>query len=103
MGKQPRLVDYPWVVVRIACPTCGRHGRTRLAEKYGAEITLDDLLDRIAWTCPYPRHPPAGQKRRKLHVYSGVWLPDLVHLIPPPPHLPSPRLRLVLRDDDAAA
>ncbi len=60
-----RLVEYPWVVVRLSCRICPRHGRARLArlaERYGAEIELEDMLDRIAWTCPYPRRPEPGRK-----------------------------------------
>jgi hypothetical protein len=43
-----RLVDFPYVLVRLRCDACKRAGSYRLARlavKYGAEILLDDLLD----------------------------------------------------------
>jgi hypothetical protein len=42
-----RLVDYPWVLVRVRCEVCKRAGAYRLARlavKYGAEILFDDLI-----------------------------------------------------------
>ena len=51
-----RLSDFPWVIVRIDCPLCprrkGQYRLARLAEKYGADVQLCDLLDRIALDCP---------------------------------------------------
>jgi hypothetical protein len=41
-----RLVDFPYVLVRLHCDACKRAGSYRLARlavKYGAEILLDDL------------------------------------------------------------
>lgn len=101
-----RLIEFPWVVVRFDCPVCGRAGRSRLvrlAAKYGADITLEDLLDRVAWTCPYPRRPPTGQKRRNLVIYCGIRFTDLANPTPPPPDTPGPRLRLVPSSDGEAA
>jgi hypothetical protein len=50
------LSDFPWVIVRIECPLCphrkGQYRLVRLAEKYGADVQLRDLLDRIAFDCP---------------------------------------------------
>jgi hypothetical protein len=42
-----RLVDFPYVLVRLRCDACKRGGSYRLARlavKYGAEILLDDLI-----------------------------------------------------------
>ncbi|MFG1270814.1 hypothetical protein V5F40_22950 [Xanthobacter sp. DSM 14520] len=99
MEREPvrRILDYPWVVMRIACSVCARSGQTRLArlaEKHGAECSLEELLDRIAWTCPYPRLKP-DQKARKYHVYCGIYLPDLRLPAPRPPDFPGPGIKLV--------
>lgn len=93
-----RLVDYPWVVVRLSCRICPRHGRTRLArlaERYGAEIELEDMLDRIAWTCPYPRRPEPGRKPRKYQPYCGIYLADFDGTPRPPDRPGGAGLRLV--------
>ena len=51
-----RLCDFLWVIVRVDCPLCphrkGQYRLARLAEKFGADIQLCDLLDRIAFDCP---------------------------------------------------
>jgi hypothetical protein len=50
-----RLVDFPYVLVRLRCDTCNRAGAYRLARlavKYGAEILLDDLLVSYRRTAP---------------------------------------------------
>ena len=57
-----RLVSYPYVVLRVSCANCQRAGRwrlARLAEKYGANIPLDELLARLVADCgaKNPRHP----------------------------------------------
>ena len=51
MPRMRRLVDYPFVLVRLRCDACHRAGAFRLARlavKYGAEILLDDLLVRLS-------------------------------------------------------
>lgn len=51
---QPRLVEYPVVVVNVACALCPRRGRyrlARLAERYGANALLVDVLRTIAGGC----------------------------------------------------
>ena len=66
-----RLVDFPYVLVRLRCEVCKRAGAYRLARlavKYGAEILLDDLIVRLSADCPWrdeargscvpPRRPP---------------------------------------------
>jgi hypothetical protein len=56
-----RLADFPWVVVHVDCPLCphrkGRYRLARLAEKYGADIRLCDLIDKIAFDCPWRSQP----------------------------------------------
>lgn len=98
------LADYPYVVVRIECGLCGRRGRyrlARLAERFGADIPLEDLLDRIAGRrCRYPR-PWRVRRVPKLMAVCHIMLPDLVQA-PRPPDLPGGGLRLVASKPDAA-
>jgi hypothetical protein len=57
-----RLVDFPYVLVRLRCDACKRAGSYRLARlavKYGAEIFLDDLIVRLSADCPW-RDDPRG-------------------------------------------
>jgi hypothetical protein len=57
-----RLVDFPYVLVRLRCDACKRAGSYRLARlavKFGAEILLDDLLVRLSADCPW-RDDPRG-------------------------------------------
>lgn len=56
------LSSYPYVCVRLACRRCSRRGSyrlARLADKYGAEIRMADLLAHLAGDCALwsPRHP----------------------------------------------
>src|SRR5947209_2405538 len=80
------LASFPYVVVRIGCDACKRIGSyrlARLAAKYGAEIRMDDLLDRLAGDCPdwRPRHPyRPGCKARFVDLYQEP---------PRPPDLPA--------------
>ena len=100
-GRMERLLDYPFVLVRFACVLCSRRGQARLArlaERHGAEITLEELLDRVAWTCPYPR-PRPGQKLRKYQPFCGIMLPDLQGPGRPPPDLPRRALHVVAGKD----
>jgi len=88
-----RLRDYPYVVVRFACRDCPRIGRYRLAvlaEKFGADAAIADVLEAISAACPRTRekHP-----NRRCQAY----LPDLVDS--PPPDLPTAagrRFRLIV-------
>ena len=106
-----RLSSFPWIVVRIACRSCRRHGSyrlARLAEAHGAEIALDDLLTRLAADCPLRPDPTDRlRKRRKLEATCGARFTDLDGPSPPPPDLPPalsrPRLVVVNRDLDESA
>ncbi len=57
-----RLMDYPSVVVTIACPLCshrrGRYRLARLAARHGPRMPFDDLLMVLA-VCKW-RRPPWG-------------------------------------------
>ncbi len=85
------LATYPWVKVRVGCTACKRRGSyrlARLAAKFGPDISMDDLLAKLA-DCPYarPRHP----YRMGCHA-------RFVDLEPPrpPPDEPTEALRLIV-------
>jgi hypothetical protein len=92
--RDDRLAFYPFVVVRIRCRVCSRRGAyrlARLAAKYGPEISLRDLTDRLSYDCLW-----RAEARSKQGVSAcGVYLPDLEQ--PRPPDLPPgmTKLRLV--------
>jgi hypothetical protein len=82
-----RLVDYPWVLVRVRCEVCKRAGAYRLARlavKYGAEILLDDLIARVSSDCAW-RDDPRG---------SGC---GALFFLPPrrPPDMPARAMRVI--------
>lgn len=86
------LVSYPYVRVRMACRKCRRRGSyslARLADKYGANIRMTDLLEHLAGDCRLwtPRHPRLEG--------CGAFFEDLVGS-PRPPDLP-PAARRPLR------
>jgi hypothetical protein len=73
-------MDYPFVMVRMRCNTCKRSGQSklaRLAAKYGCEITLDELLERISRDCPW-RKGGAFEKSG-----GGIYCGDLPPRVPP--------------------
>ena len=92
MDPPLRLRDYPYVVVRFACRDCPRLGRYRLAilaERFGAEMAMADVLDAIAGGCARNRERHPGRR-------CQAYLPDLAD--PTPPDLPAAvgrRLRLI--------
>src|SRR5262245_9992485 len=52
--ERETLATFPYVVVRIACRNCNRCGSyrlARLAERYGADTTLEAFLIRITADC----------------------------------------------------
>jgi hypothetical protein len=85
------LATYPYVTVRVGCRGCERKGSyrlARLAAKYGAEITLDELLERLAGDCPdwRPQHPGRPGCGARFIDLDGP---------PRPPHEPGLKLRVV--------
>ena len=49
------LASYPYVIVRLACTMCSRKGSyrlARLAEKYGAQIDMRQLLEFLGKDAP---------------------------------------------------
>jgi hypothetical protein len=86
-----RLSDFPWVIVRVDCPTCphrkGQYRLARLAEKYGADIQLCELIDKIAFDCPWKsqlgKRPP-----NQYDAKCKARFTDLTATNSPPPDLP---------------
>jgi hypothetical protein len=63
-------------MLRIECPTCGRHGRyqvARLVAELGPTYRLTDWLHELTLDCP--RKAPGGPTRS-----CGAVMPDLRHL-----------------------
>ena len=90
-----RLSDFPWVIVRVDCPLGphrkGQYRLARLAEKYGADFQLCDLIDRIALDCP--RKPlPWEKPPNQYDPRCKARFTDLEATSRPPPDLP-PRMR----------
>jgi hypothetical protein len=66
------LVDWPWVVVDIECSLCPRQGRyrlARLAERYGAAMALDRLLEAVAADCTLMK---PSEKPRQYEARCGI-------------------------------
>ena len=93
------LSSYPYVIVRIGCRRCTRKGAyrlARLAEKYGAEIPMLELLAHLAGDCAIwrTRHPgaprcgayfidlefPAQPPPEQRYLYTAAHAPSLVDL-----------------------
>jgi hypothetical protein len=92
-----RLVDYPFVVVRIGCELCGRrtanYRLARLAAKFGPETTLGQLVEYLSWDCPLRDPAVPGKRRRHRDMSCGANLVDL-NGPPRPPDLPAVMKRL---------
>ena len=90
------LAAFPYVVVRLDCTLCTRTGRYRLArlcDKYGADISIEDLLDRLAQLagdCAY-----WGRRRHPIRPGCGARFKDLEPPRRPPDTPPERRLRQV--------
>jgi hypothetical protein len=86
-----RLSNLSLMIVRIDCSRCphrkGQYRLARLAEKYGADIQLCDLIDKIAFDCARKSQPgerPSNQYNPKCKARFT----DLEAISPPPPDLP---------------
>lgn len=92
MDRNLRLRDYPYVVVRFACRDCPRIGRYRLAalaERFGADAMMIDVLEAISSTCQRNKEKHPGRR-------CQAYFPDL--LDPRPPDLPAAGKRLRVID-----
>ena len=102
MDKKTTLLGYPYVVVRIRCDLCNRSGGyrlARLADKFGADFPLEELLRRLAH--PTCGHRPDNQRKGKRWAIEGgckAFFPDLERPQPPPDLPGAPGLRLRSRD-----
>jgi|SRR4051794_16559746 hypothetical protein len=88
-----RLKDYPYVAVRFACRDCPRLGRYRLAvlaERFGAEAELENVLAAVSASCPRHRESHPGR-------HCQAYYPDLPPRRPPdlPSHLQVIKLRVI--------
>jgi hypothetical protein len=93
-----RLKDYPLIVVRLACRECPRIGRYRvavLAERFGANADMEDVLEAMSASCGAP-------VKQQARLRCGVYFPDLPPDKPPdvpkallPRKLPRKRLRII--------
>ena len=90
-----RLSEFPYVWVRIGCELCshrkGRYRLARLAAKFGSEIHLVDLIDRLAFDCRW-RTRPGDRPPNQYDPKCKARFTDLEALSSPPPDLP-PRSR----------
>lgn len=92
---QETLATFPYVVVRIDCTLCSRKGRyrlARLADKYGAGCQLKELLELLAGDCRY-----RGRQRHPIRPGCGARFRDLEGPDRPPPDMPQPKLRVVMK------
>jgi hypothetical protein len=94
-----RLSEFPWVIVRVDCPLCphrrGQYRLARLVEKFGADIQLSELLDRIAFDCPRKSHP-WEQPPNECDPKCKARFTDLEATSRPPPDLPPAMRKLTV-------
>lgn len=102
-GEVRFLWQYPFVIVRVECNLCGRRGSyrlARLAERLGADSTIEDMLDHLAGSrCRYAR-PWKVARPRKYVPLCHIMLPDL-RGGGPPDLQPGEGVRLVVNNDAA--
>ncbi|SIQ75745.1 hypothetical protein [Bosea sp. TND4EK4] len=92
-GPHTTLEFYPWIVVRFRCTRCRRYGDARLAklaEKFGSQETMAELIARFHATCPGRPTTKSGRIVHDRDMACGGYCPDLA--TNPPPDLP-PRMR----------
>jgi hypothetical protein len=86
-----RLSNFPWVVVRVSCPLCphrrGQYRLARLAAKFGPEMLITEVLDKLALDCPR-RTNPGARPPDQYDTQCRAQFTDLEALSPPPPDLP---------------
>ena len=83
--------DFLWVIIRTDCPLClhqkGQYRLARLAEKYGADFQLCNLLDTIAFDCPR-KSQPGERPPNQYNPKCKARFTDLTVTSSPPPDLP---------------
>lgn len=86
-----KLSAYLYVVVKVACPKCGRNGAyrlARLAAKYGSEIEMPYLIAQIAADCPR-----RATKRVNIYDRCEAFFPEM-HISRPPDGPPTSKAAL---------
>ncbi len=94
MSDPDRLLSYPFIVVRIACTRCSRKGSyrlARLAERYGADIRLTELLELLSADCRLRETKGFVGS----HLTCGAKFTDLGRRGPPDMPPAVPRMRVV--------
>lgn len=74
-SKPPRLGEFPFGRVEVACKKCGRAGnyaKSRLVERFGADCTFLKLRSHFISTCDRSNDPS------RLNEVCGVMFPDLL-------------------------
>ena len=82
MAEETKLSNYPYVRVRIRCERCRREGDlslARLAERYGADAALWDVMLALTANCSRRRLRDGG----RLYAPCYAQLIDLVNGTPP--------------------
>ena len=70
-----RLSNYPWVVVRLRCNQCNRRGRYRLAKLaqfFGAEELMDNVLYELSKDCRYQRPPGTRLSKYGMRCHAEI-------------------------------
>ncbi|MDY8109124.1 hypothetical protein U0C82_08195 [Fulvimarina sp. 2208YS6-2-32] len=87
------LRGYPYVCVRIGCRWCDRRGQyplAVLAQRYGANIPMEQLLRGLSADCGWRRK----RKRGDIDERGAYWI-DLHRDPPAPPDLPVAPLTVI--------
>lgn len=74
-SKPPRLGDFPYERVEVACNKCGRagrYGKAGLVDKFGADCTFLKLRRHFESTCE------KSNDVTRLNEVCGVGFPDMV-------------------------
>ena len=79
-----RLVEFPWVKVRVRCWHCPRRGSyalARLGSRFGPECDVADVLAALSVDCP--RQVATRKSGLKFHFVCGIHLADVMDRRPP--------------------
>lgn len=94
-----RLSGFPYVTVRLTCSLCPRRGRyrlARLAQRFGAEAEMQDVVRELSADCPWQRAKWDKRPPRKYTARCMAQLEDCT--LPPDEPTELRRERLVALD-----